>query len=144
MSEPRQLVEQHYRNMNEQTWDREREVLSPDVITVVPGGTHTGIEPFLDFARGFWQGFPDARLEPGLFIEQGNRVVVEGHFVGTHTGSLPMPTGDLPATGRHLNLPYCDVFEIEAGRIVAHRLYEDQMEFAAQLGLLPDPASAQA
>jgi ketosteroid isomerase-like protein len=33
------------------------------------------------------------------------------------------------------------VFEVAAGRITRVRAYYDQMTFAAQLGLLPDPGA---
>jgi ketosteroid isomerase-like protein len=41
-----------------------------------------------------------------------------------------------------LKLPLCDVIEVAAGRITQIRAYYDQMTFAAQLGLLPEPAAA--
>lgn len=142
MSEIRQLVEQHYRNMNEQAWSRESEVLSPEVVTVQPGGTINGIDGFLEFAKAFWRAFPDGRLQPKLFIEEGNRLMVEGVHTGTHTGVLAMPNGELPPTGKSLVLPYSDIFEAAAGRIVGHRVYWDEMTFAVQLGLMPAPQSA--
>ena len=83
---------------------------------------------------------------------QGDKVVFEFPVTTGQDGQETIP-GEYEvldkevavySDGWRLNLPYCDIFEIEAGRIVAHRLYEDQMEFAAQLGLLPDPAAAPA
>jgi ketosteroid isomerase-like protein len=41
-----------------------------------------------------------------------------------------------------LKLPLCDVIEVAAGRITRISAYYDQMTFAAQLGLLPEPAAA--
>ena len=143
MSGIRELVERHYRNVNEQAFDREAEVLSPDLVTVEPSaGTIRGIEPFMGYLRTFTRAFPDGRLEPKVFVEEGNRVVVEGVYTGTQTGVLSGPGGDVPPSGRRLDLPYCDVFEAEAGRIVAHHVYYDQMLFARQMGLVPDPAGA--
>jgi ketosteroid isomerase-like protein len=69
-------------------------------------------------------------------------VVVEGVYTGTQTGVLSGPGGDVPPSGRRLELPYCDVFEAEAGRIVSHHVYYDQVLFARQMGLVPDPAGA--
>lgn len=63
-------------------------------------------------------------------------------YSGTHTGVLATPQGEVTATGRTLKLALCDVVEIAAGRIVSIRAYYDQMAFAAQLGLLPKPATA--
>jgi predicted ester cyclase len=55
---------------------------------------------------------------------------------------LATPQGEVPATGRKLSLPLCDVFEVVAGRIVRIQAYYDQMAFATQLGLLPEGAPA--
>lgn len=143
MSEARDLVDGHTRVFNERDWDQAGSILSPDVETTAPGtGTVTGIEPFIAFAAGFARALPDSRLVPETVIEDGNRVVVEGRYTGTHTGPLMTPQGEVPATGRKLDLPYADVFEVEAGRIVRHRTYYDQMDFAQQLGLVPEPAAS--
>src|SRR5579864_8491088 len=141
MSEARDLVDAHNRVFNDRDWSRAPEILSPDVATTSPGlGTITCIDPFIQFAKGFVTALPDSRLVAETITESGNRVVCEGRYTGTHTGPLMTPQGEVPATGRTLNLPYADVFEVEAGRIVRHRTYYDQMDFAQQLGLLPEPA----
>jgi steroid delta-isomerase-like uncharacterized protein len=143
MSEARELAEQHNRTFNERAWSRASQIYSPDLVTVEPGaGTIHGIEAFIGFAQGFAQAFPDSRLEVRSITEDGDRVIVEGAYTGTHTGPMASPQGEVPPTGRTLNLPYCDVFEVIAGRIATHRVYYDQMAFAAQLGLLPEAAPA--
>ena len=144
MTEARELVEAHNRLFNERDWNKARDILSPDVETTSPGvGTMTGIEPFIGFAKGFVAALPDSRLVAETVTEDGGRVAVEGRYTGTHTGVLVTPQGDVPGTGRTLNLPYADVFEVEAGRIVRHRTYYDQMEFAQQLGLIPKAAGTE-
>ena len=50
--------------------------------------------------------------------------------------------GDVPPTGRTLRLPICLVLETAAGRIASNHVYYDQMTFAAQLGLMPEPMPA--
>ena len=50
-------------------------------------------------------------------------------------------SGSVPPTGRTLDLPYCDVFRVENGRVVSHHIYYDQVMFLAQLGLLPAPSA---
>jgi len=143
MSEARDLVEAHNRVFNDRDWSRAPEIYSPDVESTAPGvGTLTGIDPFIGFAKGFIVALPDARLEVDTVSEDRNRVVCEGSFTGTHTGPLMTAQGEVPPSGRKLKLPYADVFEIEAGRIARHRTYYDQMDFAQQLGLIPEPAAA--
>jgi limonene-1,2-epoxide hydrolase len=46
----------------------------------------------------------------------------------------------VPPTGRTLALRFCEIFEVEAGRIATQRTYFDQMKFAQQLGLIPATA----
>ena len=143
MSETADLVREHYRLFNERDWSIASRIYSPDVVVTEPGsGTTVGVEGVLAHSQGFAAGFPDARLELVTLVDDGHRVVIEGLFVGTNTGPMGTPQGELPATGRSLRLRYADVWESEAGRITNHRVYYDQMEFAMQLGLMPDPAAA--
>ena len=145
MSDARDLAEAHCRAFNERAWHRAAEYNSPDLVTVVPGGgTIKGIDAFVEFGKAFARAFPDARLEVSAVTVEGNRAVVEGVFAGTHRGPMVSPQGEVPPTGRKLALPYCDIFEVEAGRIAAHRSYFDQMEIAQQLGLVPEAAGANA
>jgi steroid delta-isomerase-like uncharacterized protein len=141
MSEARQLAEQHVRVFNERAWSRAPQIYAPDLVMAEPAGTTHGIDPYLAHAQAFVTAMPDSRMEVTGVVESGDRVVVEGVYTGTHTGPLTTPQGEVPPTGRKLALPLCDVFEVDAGRITGIRAYYDQMTFAAQLGLLPEPAA---
>lgn len=65
-------------------------------------------------------------------------MVVEFMGRGTHTGPLHTPTGDVPATGRRVDLPFCDVHRIEDGKITNGRSYFDLATMMRQLGLMPE------
>jgi steroid delta-isomerase-like uncharacterized protein len=142
MSEARELAERHVSAFNERAWSRAHELYAPDVVMIEPAGATQGIERFIELERGFVRALPDSRMEVTAIIESGNCVVVEGAYSGTHTGPLGTPQGEVPPTGRSLKLPLCDVIEVAAGRITQIRAYYDQMTFAAQLGLMPEPAPA--
>jgi ketosteroid isomerase-like protein len=47
----------------------------------------------------------------------GNVVVVQLALQGTHLGPLHMPAGTLPPTGKRMDAPCCDVFELADGKI---------------------------
>jgi predicted ester cyclase len=96
-----------------------------------------GPDAVVAHAQAFLAGFPDARLEVLSVVDDGQRVAIEGLFIGTNTGAMPTPGGELPPTGRPLRLPFSDVWESEAGRITRHQVYFDQMTFLGQLGLVP-------
>ena len=102
-----------------------------------------------DGARGFismWmEAVPDNEITITNECVDGSTVCQEGIFSGTHTGTLTTPDGQsIPATGRSLKAPYCDVFEIQDDHVVAERLYFDQVELLTQLGLMPAPEAAAA
>ncbi len=56
---------------------------------------------------------------------------------GTHRG--PLDNGDgsaVPATGRHVPVPFRMVHRTQGGKLVASRLYYDQVDLLTQLGLM--------
>ena len=141
----RTLVEQHYRNLSTGNLDAEDDLFSPDVVTVDPAaGTIRGIDSFKAYVRAFHAAFPDERHTLSSVVESGSMVAAEGTFTGTHAGPLVGPAGQVPATGRTVQLAFADVFEVEQGRITRHRLYYDQVSFLGQLGLLTASAAATA
>ena len=143
MGEAHDLAQRHIDAFNNRTWNDATSIYSPDLVTIEPSaGTMNGIDEFVAMASGFAAALPDSRLVVGQITEDGDRVIVEGKYTGTHTAPMQTPQGVVPPSGRSLDLPYCEIFEVEAGRIARHRVYYDQMTFAAQLGLLPEPAKS--
>ncbi|MBJ7594170.1 MAG: ester cyclase [Candidatus Dormibacteraeota bacterium] len=137
------IVERHYRAFVDKNWDEAAAMMSPDVETQMPGSPPLkGIEPFIAYTQVFITAFPDARMTLDRCVEGANLVIAEGKFIGTHTGPLASPMGEIPPTGKHLELPFTDVFEVEDGKVTKHRVYFDNMTFMTQLGLMPEPASA--
>jgi ketosteroid isomerase-like protein len=137
------LIDRHYAEINSDDFSDADELFSPDVVTLVPGsGPLTGIEPFVAYGRGFLRAFPDGRIHRDRYLESADRVVVEGRFTGTHTGPLQTPAGELPPTDRAMVLPFADVFRVADGTITEHRIYYDTVGLLAQLGLMPEAASA--
>jgi predicted ester cyclase len=143
MGSLRPIVEQHYRDIADKDWERMANLFSPDVITVMPGAEPLkGIQPFLEYAQVFMNALPDAHTELKSTVEEGNTIVAEANFIGTHTGPLASPQGEVPPTGKSVNFAVSDVFEVQDGKVIAHRVYFDRTEMMAQLGLLPEPAQA--
>jgi hypothetical protein len=58
---------------------------------------------------------------------------------GTHDGPLQLPFGELPATGKKMDAPCCDVFELEDGKIKRFDCYPEGSIIFAQLGALNKP-----
>lgn len=143
MSENTRLIERMYECLATDDWSPASELLSPDVVTQAPGvPTIHGQEAFVAFAKGFKRGLPDSRIDVKRLIEAGDTVVVEGSYRGTFTGVLETPQGAVQGNGRSLDLPFSDVFDMEAGRIARHHVYYDNVDFAQQLALMGEPAQA--
>ncbi len=137
MTSPLELVEQHYRNVSLADINAEDEIFSPDVQTIDPGaGTLVGLDALKTYEQGFQRAFPDSKLVLKSAIQAGNKLAIEGVYIGTHTGPLRSPRGEIPPTNRPLSLEFSDLFEIDGNRITRHRIYYDQVQFMSQLGLM--------
>lgn len=120
-------------------YDDVRRLYAADAVIEAPdAGELKGGDEVIDYMRGFFDAFPDARFESLRSLECGDTAVDEGRFVGTNTGALRMPNGDeVPATGRPVSVRSCDIATVENGRVTSHRFYFDQMDLLTQLGLAP-------
>jgi ketosteroid isomerase-like protein len=108
-----------------------------DAVVMTPdAGPVRGREKISEYWHQFIDGFPDARYETISKIDADNRAVDEGFFIGTHTGTMTMPTGEmLEATGKRVRLRSCDIATVKDGMITEHHVYFDEGEFMRQLGL---------
>lgn len=80
--------------------------------------------------------FPDMHRELGNFYFQDNAVIVELSLNGTHKGDLVLPVGTIPATGKKIHAPCCDVFQLKDGKIQRFDCYPSGTVILSQLGIL--------
>lgn len=90
-----------------------------------------------DRARGYLTAFPDRRIRALNWVEDGDTVVVECEWNGTHNGPLTLRDGSqLSATGQRCVFRLVSVIQVNDGKTVAHRTYWDQLPAMMQLGLV--------
>lgn len=65
-------------------------------------------------------------------------MATEHHGTATHTGPLRTPTGEVPATGRTLDLWFGETFEVRSGKLRRMRVYYDGATVIRQIGLMPE------
>jgi ketosteroid isomerase-like protein len=99
------------------------------------GTTFRGGAGIKEFQLGWATAFPDSRVEIRTLTVDGDRVIVEHNGRGTHRGPLVTPNGTVPATGRPVDVPFCEVFERRDGRVASARTYFDVATMMGQLGL---------
>ena len=81
------------------------------------------------------KAFPDMHRELERFYVTGDIVVVQLRLQGTHLGPLETPAGTVPPTGKRMDAPCCDVFELVDGKIKRFDCYAEGSVIARQLGL---------
>jgi hypothetical protein len=70
------------------------------------------------------------------FYIVGYTVVVELALQGTHKGPLDLPIGTIQPTGKRMNAPCCDVFQLINGKIKSFNCYPSGTVVLTQLGIL--------
>lgn len=140
MGEARQVMDRVTAAVLDGDLDAITELYAVDALLVAPdAGELKGRDQVRQYYEGYVHGFSELRWEPIAEHETGNVAIDEGYFSGTNTGDLPGPTGEtIPATGKKIRIRTCDVATVTNGLITSHHFYYDQMEFAEQLGLLPE------
>jgi ketosteroid isomerase-like protein len=66
----------------------------------------------------------------------GDVVVVQLALQGTHLGRLHLPAGTLPPTGKRMDAPCCDVFELTDGKISRFDCCPEGSIILTQLGMI--------
>lgn len=115
---------------------------SPDVEWAAPGALLRGPDQAVALDSALWEAFPDIELTVTRVVEEGSVVIIQGRAHGSHQGTLRTPGGDIPATGRRVELTFFEEYEVQGEVIVSERLLFDRLELLEQLGVVPAPASA--
>jgi predicted ester cyclase len=108
----------------------------------VPGAVLQGHDQIAAFFSVFWEAFPDLEVTVTSVVEEGSVVAIQARCHGTHLGTLATPGGDIPPTGRHIDLPFSDDYHVKGGLIVSGHLHFDRLSLLEQLGVVPAPVPA--
>ncbi|WP_370083966.1 ester cyclase [Streptacidiphilus sp. MAP12-16] len=79
--------------------------------------TYRGADELGKTVEVYAKAFPDMHRELGQFYLTDNMVIVQLRLQGTHLGPLELPSGTVPPTGKRMDAPCCDVFELVDGKI---------------------------
>ena len=122
---------------NEKDWDRARAALAPEVVYDELGTQRKvkGVDDVLTTWQGWATAMPDSRATFRSELVSGNTAVLEITWTGTHKGPLMMPDGEIPATGKKMELHACQVVEVANDRVKSVRHYFDLGTLLDQLGV---------
>jgi steroid delta-isomerase-like uncharacterized protein len=141
MGQAADVVNKKNEMFNAQDAGKVRAFLAADVEWAAPGALCRGPDQVMGLFSAFWEAFPDLKISINRLVEDGSTVITDARAEATHLGTLHTPGGDIPATGKHINLPYLERFEVEGGLIISGNLIFDRVEMLQQLGAMPAPAS---
>lgn len=131
---------------NNRDFERTDDLVTGDLewTNAATGETFHGPEGWKQFELGWANAFPDAATEiTGLYTGE-DFAVIEFVGRGTHEGVLKSPAGEIPATGRRIEVSFCEVYRIRDGKLAGGAIYFDLVTMMAQLGLMPAPEGAEA
>jgi ketosteroid isomerase-like protein len=106
------------------------------------GVTWTGPDELPEQVENYARAFPDMHRELYQVYVSGNIVVVQLALQGTHLGPLHLPAGTLPPTGKRMDAPCCDVFELIDGKIKRFDCYPEGTIILTQLGVIDNLSAA--
>jgi predicted ester cyclase len=109
-----------------------------DAVLRSPDGVFEGKAALREYWTQEKAAFPDSNVEMIRSIGDGDVVMGEWTWSGTHRGPLNLPDGTQVApTGNRVEASGAEVVRFRDGLVVEHNLYFDNLAAMTQLGLLP-------
>jgi steroid delta-isomerase-like uncharacterized protein len=132
------MVRAAHEAFNLRDFARSRELTASDcIMTIIATGQELhGPDGMIQYLEGWVSAFPDAHTTVSNIIVDGQRVAIEFRGQGTHTGVFQTPMGDISPTGKSIDVPFCEVWEVVDGKITSAHSYFDAATFMRQIGIM--------
>lgn len=125
-----------FRTIDDHQFDRMGEHFAADVDVQMNGQAFPGLAAFREMCVGWYAAFPDLQHHVVDYVEDGDRAAFTVRVTGTHTATMRTPNGDIPATGKRVELRAVDSVRFGAdGKAIAWHVYMDNVALLEQLGL---------
>jgi steroid delta-isomerase-like uncharacterized protein len=121
---------------NDKDWSKAKEALAADAV-YDEKGTHRRIQgagEIIEAWQGWAKAFPDSKATIVREFASGDTAVLELVWKGVHTGPLETPTGIIPASNKPVEIPACQVVQVEGGKIKSGSHYFDLLTMLTQIG----------
>jgi steroid delta-isomerase-like uncharacterized protein len=113
------------------------EFMAPDFVEheVLPPGTPPGAEGLKQLIGMIKTAFPDFHASVDDAIAEGDKVVLNMTWSGTHKGEFM----GIPPTGKHISFGVIDIIRVRDGKASEHWGIMDNMSMMQQLGAMAAP-----
>ena len=121
---------------NEKDWSKGKDVLASDAV-YDEKGTHRRIQgagEIIEAWQGWAKAFPDSKATFVHEFASGDTAVLELVWKGVHTGPLQTPTGTIPPSNKSIEVPACQVVQVEGGKVKSASHYFDMLTMLTQIG----------
>src|SRR4051794_18444917 len=112
MAAGRALVEQYFKALNANDLDTVRGLLTDDLAFVAPGGATGGPDMALGWMGAFLGAFPGIDHQILTVSEEGDTVTSEITVKGTHTKPMVTPQGEVPPTGKPVQIDAANIMQL--------------------------------
>jgi steroid delta-isomerase-like uncharacterized protein len=130
---------------NDKDWSKAKDTLAADAV-YDEKGTHRriqGADEIIDALQAWAKAFPDSRATFVREFASGNTAVFELVWKGVHAGPLQTPTGTIPASNKPVELPACQVVQVEGDKVKSTSQYFDMLTMLTQIGATQSAAPHQ-
>ena len=99
-------------------------------------GTHRQIQggEIIDVWQGWARAIPNSKATFVREFASGETAIFELVWKGVHAGPLQTPTGTIPASTALIELPACQVIQVEGGKVKSVSHYFDMHTLLTQTG----------
>lgn len=121
---------------NDKNWSKTKDSLAADAV-YEEKATHRRIQgagAMIEAWQGWANAFPDSKATFVREFASGDTAVLELVWKGVHTGPLQTPTGAIPASNKPIEVPACQIVQVEGGKIKSVSHYFDMLTLLTQIG----------
>ncbi len=132
------MAKTQYESFNARTFDKNVALCDENIVlnNVAFGTTLNGHAGVREWLTNWSTALPDAKVEVVSVSAGDTSVATEFIGRGTHNGPFAGPMGTIPATGRPIEIRFCEVFKVRNGKFVEQHIYFDAATLMRQLGLM--------
>jgi steroid delta-isomerase-like uncharacterized protein len=121
---------------NEKNWSKVKDMLAADAV-YDEKRTHRqiqGVSEIIDAWQGWAKTIPNSKATFVREFASGDTAILELVWKGVHAGPLQTPTGNISAARGLIELPACQVVQVEGGKVKSVSHYFDMLTLLTQTG----------
>ncbi len=121
---------------NDKDWSKAKDMLAADAVYDEKGTNRRiqGAGAIVEAWQGWGKAIPDSKATFVREFASGDTAVFEIVWKGVHTGPLQTPTGTIPASNKPIEVPACQVVQVEGGKVKSVSHYFDMLTLLTQIG----------